>query len=91
MHTLSPFYFMFLLKPVFTEVQLLSSVTEVMGIVRDFLPSFLIQLSMLSFPLHGLSAYLTLKGKSWDFPDGLVVRTLSFHCRGHGFDPWPGN
>ena len=20
-----------------------------------------------------------------------VARTLSFHCRGHGFDPWSGN
>ena len=25
------------------------------------------------------------------FPDGTVVRTLHFHCRGHGFDPWSGN
>ena len=23
-----------------------------------------------------------------DFPVGLVVRTLYFHCRGHEFDPW---
>ena len=26
-----------------------------------------------------------------DFPDGPVVKTLSFHCRGHRFDPWFGN
>ena len=23
-----------------------------------------------------------------EFPGGPVVRTLCFHCRGHGFDPW---
>ena len=26
-----------------------------------------------------------------DFPGGPVVKTLRFHCRGHGFDPWLGN
>ena len=26
-----------------------------------------------------------------DFPGGPVVKTLHFHCRGHGFDPWLGN
>ena len=26
-----------------------------------------------------------------DFPGGPVVQTLSFHFRGHGFDPWLGN
>ena len=25
-----------------------------------------------------------------DFLSGLVVKTPCFHCRGHGFDPWPG-
>ena len=25
-----------------------------------------------------------------DFPGGPVVKTLCFHCRGHGFDPWSG-
>ena len=24
-------------------------------------------------------------------PGGPVVRTLCFHCRGHGFSPWSGN
>ena len=24
----------------------------------------------------------------WEFPDGLVVKTPAFHCRGYGFDPW---
>ena len=24
-------------------------------------------------------------------PGGLVIKTLSFHCRGHGFNPWSGN
>ena len=27
----------------------------------------------------------------WDIPRGPVVKTPPFHCRGHGFDPWPGN
>ena len=26
-----------------------------------------------------------------DSPGGPVVKTPHFHCRGHGFDPWPGN
>ena len=26
-----------------------------------------------------------------DFPDGPVVKTPHFHCRGRGFDPWSGN
>ena len=26
-----------------------------------------------------------------DFPGGPVVKTLSFHCRGHRFDHWLGN
>ena len=26
-----------------------------------------------------------------DFPDHPVVKTPSFHCRGHGFYPWLGN
>ena len=24
----------------------------------------------------------------WDFPGSLVVRTLSFQCKGHKSDPW---
>ena len=26
-----------------------------------------------------------------DFPGVPVVKTLSFHCSGHRFDPWLGN
>ena len=26
-----------------------------------------------------------------EIPGGPVVRTLRFHCRGDGFDPWLGN
>ena len=26
-----------------------------------------------------------------DFPGGPVIKTLFFHCRGQGFDPWSGN
>ena len=36
-----------------------------------------------------LSALLQKAG-SWDFPGGAVVKTASFHCRGHGFDPGQG-
>ena len=25
-----------------------------------------------------------------DFPGSPVVKTLGFHCRRHGFDPWSG-
>ena len=28
---------------------------------------------------------------SRDFPGSPVVKTLSFQCRGHGFNPWLGN
>ena len=28
--------------------------------------------------------------KVQDFPGTPVVKTPSFHCRGHGFDPWSG-
>ena len=28
--------------------------------------------------------------RSWDFPGVPVVKTVCFHCRGHGFDPWLG-
>ena len=26
-----------------------------------------------------------------DIPGGPAIKTLCFHCRGHGFDPWLGN
>ena len=26
-----------------------------------------------------------------EFPSSLVIKTLCFHCRGHGFKPWSGN
>ena len=29
--------------------------------------------------------------KARDFTGGPVVKTLGFHRRGHGFDPWSGN
>ena len=31
------------------------------------------------------------KALIWEFPGCPVVRTLSFHCREHRFDPWSGN
>ena len=34
--------------------------------------------------------YLCIFENLWDFPGGLVVKTLGFHCRGHRFDPWSG-
>ena len=27
----------------------------------------------------------------WDFPGHPVIKTLHFHCRERGFDPWLGN
>ena len=33
-----------------------------------------------------------IKGRDeGDFPIGPMVKTLRFHCREHGFDPWLGN
>ena len=34
--------------------------------------------------------YRPQKNTHQDFPGGPVVKTLCFHCRGHGFDPWSG-
>ena len=31
------------------------------------------------------------KRQCGDFPDGPVVKTLRFHCREFGFDPWSGD
>ena len=31
------------------------------------------------------------KPQSWNFPGSPVARTLHFHCRGHGLDPWSAN
>ena len=28
---------------------------------------------------------------AWDLPGGPVAKTLHFHCREHGFDPWLRN
>ena len=32
-----------------------------------------------------------MKARSWDFPGGPVVKTLSFHCREQMFYSWSGN
>jgi len=46
-----------------------------------------------SSPLDALRNNLgeLLRNKSRDFPGGPVSKTLHFHCKGHGFDPWSGN
>ena len=33
----------------------------------------------------------TLKALLWNFPGSPAVKTLSFQCREHGFDPQLGN
>ena len=44
------------------------------------------------YPSPWSSIYLWDRNPSLGkFPGGLVVRTPSFHCRGHGFDPWSRN
>ena len=35
--------------------------------------------------------YVLILNIYWNFPGGPVVRTLHFHCKGHGFNPWSGN
>ena len=45
-----------------------------------------------NFMVHKL--YLNkaiLKKLSREFPGSPGVRTLCFHCKGHGLDPWSGN
>ena len=39
---------------------------------------------------RGTKASGACKTGGWDFPGGPVVKTLCFHCRGRGFDPWGG-
>ena len=34
---------------------------------------------------------LLLSRSPWEFLGGPVVRSLRFHCRGPGFNPWSGN
>ena len=34
---------------------------------------------------------LCCPSKLGGFPGALVVRSLHFHCWGHGFNPWSGN
>ena len=50
--------------------------------------------------LHALLEVLQLRSRGifclngnrlGDFPGSPVIRTLCFHCRQHGFDPWSGN
>ena len=41
--------------------------------------------------LTGLSDVSSTKNlKGWDFPGGPVIKTLSFHCRGHWSSRWLG-
>ena len=35
--------------------------------------------------------YLKNNNPHWNFPCGPVVTILSFHCRGHGFNPCLGS
>ena len=35
--------------------------------------------------------FQTIEREERDFSGGPVVKTLGFHCRGHGFHPWLGN
>ena len=41
--------------------------------------------------LYFLLCYLLRVSQFWDFPGRPVVKTLRFHCKGQGFDPWSGN
>ena len=41
-----------------------------------------------SLTLHWSVSSFHLKGTQRDFPGGPVVKTLCFHCRGHGFNFW---
>ena len=38
--------------------------------------------------LHQYLLEERMNNKWMDFPGGPVVKTLHFHCRGHGSDPW---
>ena len=37
-----------------------------------------------------ISSDMVFKVTSWDFPGGPEIKTLHFHCRRCGFDPWVG-
>ena len=57
---------------------------------------FLKQTAQMSYKESNRSNWIHLKAPNSktffrDFPGGPVVKTLHFHCRGHGFDAWLGN
>ena len=42
-------------------------------------------------PYRSISRGSVRKSIGWDFPGGSVVKTSSFYCLGHGFNPWLGS
>ena len=52
---------------------------------------WIIQLLFEWLVLQSRSCHSSFSTDLPDFPDGLVVKTPHFHCRGHGLDPWLGN
>lgn len=43
-----------------------------------------------AFSQMGTSRLIVKVDEVWEFPGRPVVKTLCFHCRGHGFSPWSG-
>ena len=56
------------------------------------LPNSLLEEPEIWCPILSCKHIITTRFKRFrNFPGGLVVMTLHFHCRGHRFDPWSGN
>ena len=61
-----------------------SNTTDLTGFYKDSVSQFIY--SVLNDAWHRVSAQriLAKTAPCWDFPSGPVVKTLTFHCRGHG-------
>ena len=64
---------------------------QTMGSILDYQNKADIAIKLVTqifFPVH---IKFMLKNKTWDFPSGLVAKTLHSQCSGPGFNLWSGN
>ena len=54
-------------------------------------PVNVLQMAKMKYVITRIEALFIIVKDGRDFLGGPVVKTLGFHCRGHGFSPWLGN